>query len=159
VLFFVKYAPVCCLILLSDFQMFSWGQRGKKRVGWRLIVEERWIIMKYIPILIFTLCLTLASCNGGGSNKSSGGTTSGGGTTTTSGGGTTTTSGGGTTTTSGGGTTTTSGGGTTTCSSNCSSQGACSSHGGVNCSAGADSDGSVICVDGWRDSSVTYQCH
>ena len=135
VLFFVKYAPVCCLILLSDFQMFSWGQRGKKRVGWRLIVEERWIIMKYIPILIFTLCLTLASCNGGGSNKSSGGTTS------------------------GGGTTTTSGGGTTTCSSNCSSQGACSSHGGVNCSAGADSDGSVICVDGWRDSSVTYQCH
>ncbi|MFA6459207.1 MAG: hypothetical protein WCV79_02315 [Candidatus Paceibacterota bacterium] len=36
------------------------------------------------------------------------------------------------------------------------SSGACSSHGGVMCSAGADSDGSVICSDGWRDSSVTY---
>ena len=34
--------------------------------------------------------------------------------------------------------------------------GACSSHGGVNCSAGADSDGSVICYDGWEDSSVSY---
>lgn len=34
--------------------------------------------------------------------------------------------------------------------------GACSGHGGVDCSAGPDSDGSVICVDGWTDSSVSY---
>lgn len=34
--------------------------------------------------------------------------------------------------------------------------GACSYHGGVNYSAGADYDGSVICNDGWRDSSVLY---
>lgn len=34
--------------------------------------------------------------------------------------------------------------------------GACSSHSGVNCSAGADFDGSVICNDGWHDSSVAY---
>ncbi len=34
--------------------------------------------------------------------------------------------------------------------------GACSGHQGVNCSAGADSDGSVICMDGWEDSSVSY---
>jgi hypothetical protein len=34
--------------------------------------------------------------------------------------------------------------------------GACSSHGGVNCSAGADTDGSVICYDGWKNSSVAY---
>jgi hypothetical protein len=34
--------------------------------------------------------------------------------------------------------------------------GACSSHGGVDCSAGADYDGSVICNDGWRGSSVSY---
>ncbi len=34
--------------------------------------------------------------------------------------------------------------------------GACSWHGGVNCSAGQDWDGSVICNDGWRDSSVSY---
>jgi hypothetical protein len=34
--------------------------------------------------------------------------------------------------------------------------GACSSHGGVDCSAGPDSDGSVICVDGWLNSSVSY---
>jgi len=34
--------------------------------------------------------------------------------------------------------------------------GACSWHGGVNCSAGADWDGSAICNDGWRDSSVSY---
>ena len=34
--------------------------------------------------------------------------------------------------------------------------GACSSHGGVSCSAGADFDGSVICNDGWRDSNVSY---
>jgi len=35
--------------------------------------------------------------------------------------------------------------------------GACSYHGGVNCSAGSDYDGSVICKDGWRDSSVKYK--
>jgi len=34
--------------------------------------------------------------------------------------------------------------------------GACSWHGGVNCAAGSDWDGSVICNDGWRDSSVSY---
>lgn len=34
--------------------------------------------------------------------------------------------------------------------------GACSSHGGVSCSAGADWDGSVICSDGWTGSSVSY---
>ncbi|MBU1044618.1 MAG: S-layer homology domain-containing protein [Candidatus Omnitrophica bacterium] len=37
--------------------------------------------------------------------------------------------------------------------------GACSSHEGVNCAAGADWDNSVICNDGWRDSSVTYWEH
>ena len=35
-------------------------------------------------------------------------------------------------------------------------RGACSSHKGVNCSAGADSDGSVICNDGWLNSSVSF---
>lgn len=35
--------------------------------------------------------------------------------------------------------------------------GACSGHKGVNYSAGADSDGSVICNDGWRNSSVLSQ--
>jgi len=34
--------------------------------------------------------------------------------------------------------------------------GACSWHGGVDCSAGTDRDGSVICNDGWRGSSVKY---
>src|SRR3989338_7570331 len=34
--------------------------------------------------------------------------------------------------------------------------GACSYHGGVDCSAGSDYDGSVICNDGWRESSVGY---
>ncbi len=34
--------------------------------------------------------------------------------------------------------------------------GACSGHGGVSCSAGPDGDGSVICNDGWRNSSVSY---
>ncbi len=34
--------------------------------------------------------------------------------------------------------------------------GACSTHGGVNCAAGPDSDGSVICYDNWRNSSVSY---
>ncbi len=34
--------------------------------------------------------------------------------------------------------------------------GACSDHGGVMCSIGADTDGSVICLDGWRGSSVDY---
>lgn len=46
-------------------------------------------------------------------------------------------------------------------SSSADGRGACSSHGGVNCAAGADSDGSVICHDGWEDSSVEYYkvCH
>ena len=35
-------------------------------------------------------------------------------------------------------------------------RGACSSHDGVNCSTGPDSDGSVICNDGWRNSTVKY---
>ncbi len=34
--------------------------------------------------------------------------------------------------------------------------GACSYHGGVSCASGPDWDGSVICSDGWRDSSVSY---
>lgn len=45
-----------------------------------------------------------------------------------------------------------------TCQSNCSASGACSGHGGVNCAAGPDADGSVICADGWQGSSVSYQC-
>lgn len=36
------------------------------------------------------------------------------------------------------------------------SSGACSGHDGVNCQIGPDTDGSVICVDGWLDSSVFY---
>ena len=47
---------------------------------------------------------------------------------------------------------------TDTCSSRCSKSGACSYHGGVDCTAGPDTDGSVICNDGWRNSSVTYLC-
>ena len=34
--------------------------------------------------------------------------------------------------------------------------GACSYHGGVNCSAGPSSGGNVVCNDGWLDSSVSY---
>ncbi len=34
--------------------------------------------------------------------------------------------------------------------------GACSGHRGVNCAAGADKDGSVICNDGWKKSTVSY---
>ena len=34
--------------------------------------------------------------------------------------------------------------------------GACSYHSGVNCSAGPSSNGSVICNDGWIDSSASY---
>lgn len=45
-----------------------------------------------------------------------------------------------------------------TCISNCADSGACSNHGGVNCSAGPDTDGSVICNDGWKDSTITYRC-
>lgn len=45
------------------------------------------------------------------------------------------------------------------CGSNCTSaSGACSGHNGVDCAAGADSDGSVICVDGWKGSSAQYHC-
>ena len=42
--------------------------------------------------------------------------------------------------------------------SNCASSGACSDHTGVNCLGGPDTDGSVICNDGWKDSSVQYHC-
>lgn len=34
--------------------------------------------------------------------------------------------------------------------------GACSWHEGVDCNAGADLDGSAICTDGWKDSSVSF---
>jgi len=34
--------------------------------------------------------------------------------------------------------------------------GACSSHGGVNCSAGANLEGNVVCNDGWANSSVLF---
>lgn len=39
-------------------------------------------------------------------------------------------------------------------------EGTCSWHGGVNCNAGADYDGSAICNDGWMDSSESFstQC-
>ena len=37
-----------------------------------------------------------------------------------------------------------------------SGSGACSWHGGVNCNVGSDWDGSVICRDGWRGSSVDF---
>lgn len=33
----------------------------------------------------------------------------------------------------------------------------CDKHGGVNCQAGADSDGSVICLDGFRESSARFR--
>jgi Domain of unknown function (DUF4124) len=32
----------------------------------------------------------------------------------------------------------------------------CDSHGGINCEAGADADGSVICFDDYRDSATTF---
>lgn len=35
-------------------------------------------------------------------------------------------------------------------------QGTCSYHGGIDCSAMADWDGSAVCNDGWRDSSETF---
>lgn len=35
-------------------------------------------------------------------------------------------------------------------------EGTCSWHGGVNCNAGSDWDGSAICNDGWKDSSENY---
>lgn len=35
-------------------------------------------------------------------------------------------------------------------------EGTCSWHGGVNCNAGSDWDGSAVCNDGWRDSSERY---
>lgn len=38
----------------------------------------------------------------------------------------------------------------------CGGSGACSWHDGVDCTRGEDSDGSVICDDGWRDSSVSF---
>ncbi len=36
-------------------------------------------------------------------------------------------------------------------------RGACSYHIGVSCDAGPDWDMSVICLDGWRDSTVNFQ--
>lgn len=33
----------------------------------------------------------------------------------------------------------------------------CSSHGGINCSAGPDQDGSVICLDGFRDAMTRFK--
>ncbi|MBF0291968.1 MAG: fibronectin type III domain-containing protein, partial [Nitrospinae bacterium] len=59
---------------------------------------------------------------------------------------------------SGGGSSGGSSGGGQICDPCDSGQGACSDHGGVNCSAGQDSDGSVICNDGWLDSTVQYSC-
>ncbi|MDH4184957.1 MAG: hypothetical protein OEV92_12090 [Nitrospinota bacterium] len=47
---------------------------------------------------------------------------------------------------------------TVTCDTNCSAAGACADHGGVACSQGPDTDGSVICSDGYRNSSIKYQC-
>ena len=45
------------------------------------------------------------------------------------------------------------------CPSGCTDDpGACSSHAGVNCGAGPDSDGSVICSDGFRDDPARYDC-
>lgn len=41
-------------------------------------------------------------------------------------------------------------------SNNSSGTGACSSHSGVDCSAGADSDSSAICKDGWKESSISF---
>ena len=35
-------------------------------------------------------------------------------------------------------------------------QGGCSHHQGINCSLGADYDGSAICNDGWKDSTIKY---
>lgn len=37
-----------------------------------------------------------------------------------------------------------------------SKSGCCSSHGGVNCAAGAQGNGNVICNDGWTGSSCLY---
>jgi len=33
----------------------------------------------------------------------------------------------------------------------------CSSHGGINCQAGADSDGSVICYDGFKNATTRFK--
>ena len=44
------------------------------------------------------------------------------------------------------------------CFITCSAAGACANHGGVNCMAGADVDGSVICRDSYRDSPEMYDC-
>ncbi len=44
----------------------------------------------------------------------------------------------------------------TSISVNAASTGACSGHDGVDCLAGPDTDGSVLCIDGWNDSSVDY---
>ncbi len=45
------------------------------------------------------------------------------------------------------------------CKEDCAEvDGACSSHGGVDCRRGPDVDGSVICKDDWKNSKVLYQC-
>lgn len=44
------------------------------------------------------------------------------------------------------------------CSSGCGISGACSSHLGMNCSAGPDSNGFVICNDGTSSPTVQYSC-
>lgn len=35
----------------------------------------------------------------------------------------------------------------------------CAQHGGINCEAGADADGSVICADGYKDAMTRYRFH
>jgi len=45
------------------------------------------------------------------------------------------------------------------CDTNCAVPGACAEHEGVNCSAGPDIDASVICNDGYKDSSIKYNCY
>ena len=35
----------------------------------------------------------------------------------------------------------------------------CENHGGINCQVGADLDGSVICLDGFKDTSTRYRFH
>ena len=48
---------------------------------------------------------------------------------------------------------------TVLCDTNCAVAGACSGHDGVACSSGPDTDGSVICADGYKDSSIKYNCY
>lgn len=48
---------------------------------------------------------------------------------------------------------------TIVCDTNCAVPGACADHGGVDCSVGPDIDASVICNDGYKDSSIKYNCY